>query len=223
MKRYSTWFLIKRLNFNSIKFNLRYFPFKQAIKLPVFLHKNVLLKDLSGKVEIHGNAQSGDIWIGYGDVGIFDITYSRTILEIKGKLIFKGSAFIGQGSRISVGKSGTLAIGDKFKITAESSIICFDEISIGNEVLLSWQVQVMDTDFHRIYNDSNELLNADKPIIINNKVWIGSRCTILKGAELPQGSVVAANSLVSKQLEGNNCLYAGQPAKLLKEDIYWVA
>lgn len=159
MATYSRWFLFKRLNYNTLYFSFKYLSFRQALRVPVFVHKRVLFKELSCVIEIPKNANSGDIWIGYGSVGIFNIYNSRTILEIKGTLVFEGTAYIGQGSRILVGENGRLSI--------------------------------------------------------------GTRCIILKGAELPRGSILAANAVVTKKLETCNGLYGGQPAKLLKENVYW--
>lgn len=221
MTRYSRWFLFKRLNFNTLYFSFKFLPFRQALKIPVFIHKKVLLRDLSGKVFIPCSAHSGDIWIGYGDVGIFDIQNSRTILEIKGTIFFEGTAYIGQGSRVSVGRNGVLKIGTNFKITAESCIICMYKIDIAADVLISWQVQIMDTDFHIIRNGNQKVMNADAPVYIGSKVWLGTRCNILKGANVPSGSIVAACAVVTKKLPEENAIYAGQPAILVRRDIYW--
>ena len=219
----STTFILGKINLNTLVFNFKFLPFKSAIKFPVFIHKRVLLKNLSGSISIPKDAPTGIIWIGFGDVGIFDVHYSRTILEIKGQLVFTGTTFIGQVSRISVGKSGVLSIGEKFKITAENIIVCFHKITIGNEVLLSWQVQIMDTDFHSISYGDEVASNPDEPITIGNKVWIGTRCIILKGSLLVEGSIIAANTVVSKKLVETNTIYGGVPVKVLKQNISWKA
>lgn len=218
---YNKWFLLKRLNFNTLYFSYKFLSLRQAIRVPVFVHRQVVFKNLTGKIKIPQNAKSGDIWIGYGNVGIFDLQNSRTILEIKGTLVFEGTAYIGQGSRISVGEKGKLTIGTKFKITAESCIICMHNITISMNVLISWQVQIMDSDFHVIRDEMHKVLNPDRPVTIGEKVWIGTRCTILKGTDIPSGSILASNSVVSKNLPEACAIYAGQPARLVKENVYW--
>jgi acetyltransferase-like isoleucine patch superfamily enzyme len=44
---------------------------------------------------------------------------------------------------------------------------------------------------------------------------------ILKGAIIPDNSVIGANSFVGKRLEKENALYGGYPVQLLKEEITW--
>jgi len=79
----------------------------------------------------------------------------------------------------------------------------------------------MDTDFHKIKDKSGNILNPSAPIIIGNNVWIACRCLILKGATIPNGSVIGANSFVGKSLEKENAVYGGHPARILKEEITW--
>lgn len=64
----------------------------------------------------------------------------------------------------------------------------------------------MDCDFHRIYQNGC-LINCDRPIIIGNSVWLGMNSVVLKGAQIPSGSVVAAGSIVTKTLPYENTIY----------------
>jgi len=137
------------INWKTIYINFKYFSLKKAIKLPILISRKVWLKNCSGKIEILGNIYSGMIKIGFGEVGIFDKKYSRSILELSGKIIFNGNANIGHGSKISVGKDAILNLGNNFIITAESSIVCFKKITFGDNCLISWDDLFMDTDFHK--------------------------------------------------------------------------
>ena len=70
-----------------------------------------------------------------------------------------------QGSRIA--NSGVLSFGDRFSISANSSIICTDKITFGDDVLISWDSLIMDTDFHSIFDaDTHEKVNPSSPIYI---------------------------------------------------------
>jgi hypothetical protein len=214
-------YVFTHINWKTIRFNFTHFPLRVACKLPVFISNNVALKDISGTVKIDTEVFTGMIKVGYGNVGIFDRKKSRTIWEVKGAVRFKGRAFIGHGSKISVGENGYLMIGHNFSITAETAIVCFHEISIGDNCLFSWDILMMDTDFHKIRDLNQQLINADTPITIGNNVWIGARSTILKGAQLPNDSIVAANSTVTRKVEQTNCIYGGEPLRILKNDICW--
>lgn len=219
MKRYLRFLL--EINFKTIYFNFKYLPFRLAIKMPVLVSKRVFLLVTSGKLIFDCPIRTGLIHIGYGKVGIFDKKVSRSIWEVQGNVIFKGKCDIGHGSKISVGKLGTLILGENFAITAESTIIAFSKIQFGNNCLLSWDILVMDTDFHTIKDELGNIINNPRPIIVGDKVWIGCRCLILKGAIIPNNCVIGANSTITKVLEKNYCLYAGNPCKILKENISW--
>ena len=200
--------------------NFKYFGWKGVRKLPIFISKKVVLKMLRGDVLLN-SFDRGKIKIGFRSVGIFDYQYSRTILEIYGKLKFQGSSFIGQGSKISVINNGDLTFGDNTTINANSTIICSDNILIENDCLISWDVLIMDTDFHQIITGTNSSPNK-KGIHIGSHCWIGCRNTILKGTVIGANSVISCNSKLSGKYLESNCLISGNPANIIKTKINWV-
>jgi acetyltransferase-like isoleucine patch superfamily enzyme len=210
-----------RLNLRSFYYNFKKLPINQAVYLPLMISKNCCINSLKGKIIINGLVRSGMFQVGYGEVGVFDKRYSRSVLDIKGQLIINGKVRIGQGAKISIGKKGRLSLGEEFQISAESIIICHKEIFIGNGVLISWGVQIMDTDFHSIFKGSKKI-NEPAKIIIKDKVWIGLNSVILKGSIVNQNSVIAACSLMSKNgIETGNGIFGGAPIRLLKSDTNW--
>lgn len=208
----------------SIYFCFKYLPFKTAVKLPILLSRHVYLYSMKGKIKIESaQIKMGMIRIGYGGVGIFDRKYSRTIWQNNGGMvIFKGKASIGHGSRLSINEKGILTFGNNLNITAETQIICSKSISFGRDVLISWQCLFMDTDFHKVYKN-DVLKNNDKSINIGNHVWIGCRNTILKGVEIVDNCIIAANSNVIKSIKQENSIIAGNPAKVIESGIKWEA
>lgn len=210
-----------RANPKTIFFNFRYLPWRQAIRFPFWVSSKTYLRKAKGNIIINGELHTGMIRIGYGDIGIFDKKRSRTIWEVAGRVIFEGKAEIGHGSKISVGATGELQIGKNFAITAESAVIAYKKVVFGNDCLLSWDILIMDTDFHPITNAQSEIQNPPSEIIIGNNVWIGCRALILKGSVIPDGCVIAANSLVSKKLTGTNQVFGSQPLSVLAQNISW--
>ena len=81
----------------------------------------------------------------------------------------------------------------------------------------------MDIDFHKIYDKDNSLLNAPKPIRIGNHIWIGCRVTIFKGVSISDNNVIAANSVITKDIQCKNCVItsSGKELIILKQDITW--
>lgn len=211
---------LKYINIKTLFFNLKYFPFLEAIKLPVLISKHTYFKILKGSIKINTKAKFGIIKIGYNDIGIFDKKRSRTILELNGNIIFEGIAKIGHGSKISVWPNATLQFGERFEISAESTIIATKNIRFGNDVLISWNVLIMDSDLHSIYHD-NKQINYPAHIEIGDKVWIGCNSTILKGTILNNNVVVGANSVLTSKYHQNNVILAGNPAKIIKNISKW--
>lgn len=205
----------------SIYFCFKYLPLGLAIRLPVLLSHHVCLANMKGTVHITASKITvGLIKIGFGEVGIFDRKYSRTIWQNNGGgVTFKGKCSIGHGSRISINKMGELIFGENFGISAESHIVCSKKIQFGNDVLISWQCLIMDTDFHKVFSKSEQ--NVDQSVCIGNHVWIGCRSTILKGTNIADNCVIAANSNVVRGTYDNHTIIAGNPAIIVKRDIEW--
>lgn len=201
-------------------------PFSQARKLPVFVYRNVHFRDLSGEILIT-EARPGIIRIGYPARYVATaVPYTEWIL--RGRIIFNGPTYFYRGTYVLVADHATLAFGRNL-ITCGSNtkIICFESITIGNRVGITWDCQIMDTSFHYLQERREEpaAIPDSKPltqkIIIGNYVWIGNRTTISPGSVLPDQSIVASNSLVNKDFsaEGPYCLYAGIPASVVKRNI----
>ena len=203
----------------TLRFNLHYFPLKTALKLPVVVSHRTYLRELHGKVELPEKVERAMIKIGFGDVGHYDRKRSRGIWQVSGTVSFGGKASIGHGSKLSV--RGNLSLGAGFNMTAESTIVCAKEIRFGDDCLLAWDILVMDTDEHPLYNMENERINPDKAILVGNHVWIGCKCVLLKGAEVPDNTVVAAGTLLTSAFNGENQVIGGNPPAVLKSDIYW--
>ena len=203
----------------TLRFNLHYFPLKTALKLPVVVSHRTYLRELHGQVELPEKVERAMVKIGFGDVGHYDRKRSRGIWQVSGTVSFGGKASIGHGSKISV--RGDLHLGDGFNMTAESTIVCAKEIRFGNDCLLSWDILVMDTDEHALYNKENERINPDKAIQVGDHVWIGCKCVLLKGAVVPDNTVVAAGTLLTSSFSGEHQVIGGNPPSVLKNNVRW--
>lgn len=209
------------LNWKTLRFNFKYLPFRQAIKFPIVVSRHCRVRRLGGTVRIDSDIHTAMIHIGFDSVGIFDNKRSRSIWENSGTVIFKGRAILGHGTKLAVGEQATLCFGTNFSVTAESSIIAFHCIEFGDNCLLSWEVLIMDTDFHGIYSEQGTLINNVSPVLVGNNVWVGCRSTILKGVKINDGTVIAAGSVVTRSTEESDCIVGGNPIKVLKKNIRW--
>ncbi len=113
--------------------------------------------------------------------------------------------------------SGKIFIGENFFANYNSFIYADQSyIKIGDDCLLGPDVLIINTN-HAV--QKNELIrkqaNKSQPIDIGNDVWIGAKSTILAGVSIGDGAVVAAGSVVNKNVEAN-AIVGGVPAKLIK-------
>jgi len=217
IKDVATFF--SKLSFKTIYFNFKYLPFKSALKFPILISSKVRLVKCEGEIHIEGPLRTGMIQIGYQKVGIFDHKKSRSIWDLSGKMYFKGKASIGQGTKFTVGKSAKIIFGQNFNLSAETAMICVNHIEFGDNCLLSWDILIMDSDLHDIVDDQGSTINPPTPVYIGSDVWIGCRTTILKGSSIPSNAIIAANSVVSKKLHDQHCIYGGNPLKVIKTNI----
>ncbi|AMG30450.1 acyltransferase [Grimontia hollisae] len=202
----------------SIYVNFSLCTFKDAIRLPIIVSRRVKCISLSGSASFE-KIRPGIVRIGFGSVETVDDKHERTLLFIKGKVHFKGKAKIGKGSRISV--VGKTTFGNNFHISADAKIICRHEIEFGENILISWETLITDTDHHIVTDFTGNILNKNKPVIIGKNSWIGARSTILKGVNLPQGTILGSNSVVTKTIDTEHCCIAGNPAKIIRKNVKW--
>ena len=205
--------------FKTFVFNARYFWGGYGLGIYAIISRYTRLDVMRGNVEVVGPPSTGMLQIGFRTVGIFDEGKERAIWRNSGKIILSGKTILGQGTRIS--NSGTIEFGDKFTITANSSIYCANYVKFGKEVLCSWDVLIMDTDGgHKIIDPDGNVMTAPKPIEIGNHVWIGCRSTILKGSKVADGNVIAAGGLITGEHKEENSIITGN--RIIRENVRWV-
>ena len=93
-----------------------------------------------------------------------------------------------------------------------------DNISLGENVMISWDDLIMDSDFHQIHTEG-KTKSISESIEICDNVWICCRTLILKGCKIPEGCVIAANSTIGKKYEEDNCLISTRG--IIKKNISW--
>ena len=201
----------------TIWLNFKMLPFKQAVKLPIYIYGKMIFRRMKGQLIIDSEEiHSGMIKIGKRDYYV-ETTVPQCIWHIEGTLILHGPMKFMQGSYVLVAGGATLEIGAGGTIFGSNfRVFCFDHITIGNNARMAWDVQIMDSSFHYTEDLNREGLvrPLNKPIHIGDNVWVGNRSTIAKGAVLPDYSIVASNSLINKDFSSieSYSLLAGSPA-----------
>jgi acetyltransferase-like isoleucine patch superfamily enzyme len=196
---------------------LKSFLINQKIKSNNFK----ILFRIYGKAKI-SLSKSSEININEGVLD-FNVSFRNTepfpgMLEMMpdSSLTINGSFRIHSGAHLIVMDNARLILGSGY-INRNCKIRCLSEIKIGHDVAISENVSIWDSDMHEVIKKDNIMT---KPISIGNHVWIGTNAIILKGVNIGNNSIIAAGSIVNKDVP-ENCLVAGNPAKVIKENIEW--
>lgn len=129
------------------------------------------------------------------------------------------------------GKHGRIEVGRECYIGKNTNVWSAKRISIGDRVLISHSCNIFDNDTHpkdskernkhymhilfqRNFNNNN--LN-EKEIIIEDDVWIGANCTILKGCKIGRNSIIGTGTIVTRDVPPNSIVH-GNPM-MIRENI----
>ena len=153
-------------------------------------------------------------------------TKSGKLLRMeKGVRVIKNNGTITLGDKVLLHRyvklsayGGKIEIGNNSYIGDRTEIHAGESVKIGNNVNIAWDCNILDRDYHAFNGDSEVV----KPVVIEDHVWIGVRSIILKGVTIGEGAVVAAGSVVTRDVPAG-CLVAGNPAKVMKENVTWKA
>jgi acetyltransferase-like isoleucine patch superfamily enzyme len=100
-------------------------------------------------------------------------------------------------------------------INWDTKVMAHERVTIGPWCSISWNVSIMDSDFHKING-----VGRPEPVAIGEHVWIGAHALVLKGVQIGDGAVVAAGSLVTRDVPAR-ALVAGSPATVRRTEIEW--
>ncbi|MDD4205659.1 MAG: acyltransferase [Candidatus Delongbacteria bacterium] len=116
-------------------------------------------------------------------------------------------------------KGASIIIGDNSRIHG-SCLHAYKKIRIGKNCLIAANCNIIDSNGHELSfnNPQNRINSKDEPkeVEICDNVWIGAGCIILPGVTVGEGSVISANSVVSKDIPPN-VLAGGNPAVIIRE------
>jgi len=146
---------------------------------------------------------------------IFGDNHQLTIgeyVQITGKLAFW---IVDSDNQIDIGNYSTFGVANI--AIAEPNT----KISIGRDCMFANGVSIKNSDFHSILDQNNKVINKSANVEIGNHVWIGEQSHILKGVTVNDNSIIALGSIVTKDVPANS-IVAGNPAKVVKENINWI-
>lgn len=118
-------------------------------------------------------------------------------VENQGGTIVVGNCAFFPGVRLEVLPGGRLTIGTGTYLNRRAEIVCANEITIGRDCMIAWDVIIMDTDLHGVGGHAPRTA----PVRIGDRVWIGCRAIILKGVTIGDGAIIAAGAIVTHDVE----------------------
>jgi acetyltransferase-like isoleucine patch superfamily enzyme len=137
---------------------------------------------------------------------IRDLLRQITGTEIDESVAIFTPLYINYGKHTKIGKN--------VFINFDCTFLDLGGITIEDGVLIAPKVSLL-SEGHPISPDKRHSL-VPKPIHIKKNAWIGANATILQGVTIGENSVVAAGSVVSKDIP-DNVIVGGAPAKIIKE------
>lgn len=154
----------------------------------------------------------------------------RFPIDIRGKKFIRVSKGFttGVGCRIEAypeNNQPTMFFGENFQMNDYVHITAMEKVKIGNNVLFASKIYVSDCSHGSYAGDQNDSSPDSiphdrklfaKPVIIEDNVWLGEFVSVLPGVTIGRGTIVGANSVVSKSLPAN-VIAVGSPAKPIKK------
>lgn len=152
------------------------------------------------------------LWHQYGGVGHITIGSNVTFISY-------GDHSYNCRCKIMVEKDATLTIGNNTGFNG-ILIYCQESITVGDNVNVGGGTRIFDTDHHPIDWQYRRLNKRDKikhaPIVIEDDVFIGAGCYIMKGVTIGEKSIVAAGSVITKSIPKME-VWGGNPARFIKK------
>ena len=136
-----------------------------------------------------------------------------------GRIVLGRWVHIGDGNRLRA-HEGTLRIGDRTVLGRENTINCYLDLDIGARCLVADWVYMCDFD-HRtddVHVPITDQGIVKSPVRIDEDVWVGVKATVLRGAQVGRGSVLAAHTVVRGTVPAFSVV-AGVPGRVVRDRV----
>lgn len=176
----------------------------------IFSNSSIVFRGENNILYIEDGANLSGVSIKFlGDNSLVYIGKSKTRYAFQVNIFHDSVFYIGRGNSFN----GTKPI---FQLSERKHIF------IGNDNMFSFGVTVRIADPHLIYSSETfERINPSKSVYMGDHVWVGQNVTIFKGCKIGSGSILAGESLITKNIP-SNVSAGGNPAKVIKNDIFWL-
>ena len=167
-------------------------------------------------VRIHGNNNTIEI----GENSRLKNT-QITIFGDNNHIIAEDGSKLDGPCKITLEGNSTLYIGHNSGIRGVTFVAKDANITVGRNCMFSYDVIVRNNDSHKVLDADGNITNSAQDIAIGNHVWLCERSTILKGVTIGEDSIIAYGAVVTKDCPSNSIM-AGNPARVVKQNINWL-
>lgn len=187
----------------------------------VFQHHNVFLRGFRLKFNGKGN----EVLLG----GENPSALTNLHLEIHGsnhKIIIDGGIGAKDLTIYCADANCLVHVKEDTQISGKTELAVMEgtKILIGKDCLFSANITLRAGDSHSVIDaKTGERINHSKDIIVGDHVWIGNTVIVTKGSVIGEHSVVATGSVVAGKTFPANCAIGGNPAKVIKDGVSWLA
>jgi acetyltransferase-like isoleucine patch superfamily enzyme len=141
----------------------------------------------------------------------------RTVaLMVYGELQLGEGVMLSDGCCLQVGPGARLVLGDHVFVGRHSVVAAAEMIEIGSGTLVAEHCTIRDQN-HQLEPEarSREVNAMTEPVRVAPRVWIGAGVRVLKGANIGEGAIIAANAVVTRDIPAR-VIAGGIPARVLR-------
>lgn len=164
-----------------------------------------------------------------GNRNVIEVHPGARLWDVTIRLIGEGlHCRLGSQSRLHGGhyiledKNSRLDIGESTTIYSPMCVVNEGgAIRIGRDCMVAYGTDLRNSDGHSILDTiTGARINPARDITLGDHVWVGAQCQILKGVTVGPRAIVAARSVVTKNVQ-EGTLVAGVPTRLIRENVDW--